>query len=46
MSTQNFTTRPLILDDAQKVVELLNVVSVDMGINRSYHVNFFRAEWY
>lgn len=45
MSIPNFTTRPLNLDDAQKVVDLLNVVSGDMGINRSYHAKFFLAEW-
>lgn len=45
MSIPNFMTRPLALDDAEKVVELLNAVSSDMSINRSYHANFFRAEW-
>lgn len=45
MPNQNFTTRPLTLDDAQKFVETINAISADTGTNRSYPADFIQTQW-
>jgi mycothiol synthase len=45
MPNQNFTTRPLTLEDAQIFVDTLKVISADTGTNRSYQPDFIQAQW-
>jgi mycothiol synthase len=45
MQTKMFTTRPLTLDDAQKIIELLEVISVNAGTNRRYQPNYVLQQW-
>lgn len=45
MSNQNFTTRPLTLDDAQQFVDTHKAISTDVGTNRSYQADFIQSQW-
>ena len=45
MLNQNFTTRPLTLDDAQQFVITLKAISADAGTNRSYQADFIQSQW-
>lgn len=45
MSNQNFTTRPLMLDDAQKFVETAKAISADIGTNRTYQADYIQSQW-
>jgi mycothiol synthase len=45
MPKQNFTTRHLTLNDAQKYVETNKAISVANGTNHSYQPDFIQSQW-
>lgn len=45
MSSKNYASRPLTLEDAQQFVDTHKAISADMGTNRSYQPEFIQSQW-